>query len=1698
MTHSLPLRTILCFVALAHQSVFAQNTSVNTRPDRGWLPTGVFSASDLGTVNQVSGNLTLRIPITALAPDRGAGHAFQLELGYNSALYDTSPAIASTVNSLPYLRLPLGASVHGGWNYNYNYGLEYEYRAQPSAGGLSCGTMDGTTWRMHKMYLRTPDGALHLLVPFGLSDTNDDGFFAVGPSRNKSGCPNNEPVPTGDMNYSTVDGTYIRVTIGYSSPPNNPGENDWLSRQWRAFFPDGSEVRGFGGASDTLVDRHGNEMRVYPDVEANGNVTTVIEDSVGRAIRIEAVLANEVKAKDLITKFGFGGNAFTWEVTWGKITVAAKRLTPASPRQPLEYICGYAPDGGEQRCGLVADLAVIEKVSFPQSIVNNANYTYDFNYASADSPENGWGELRTVSFPPRSSAQGFTTRAEATFTYRWDNYTNPITAALSRNVTLSLENPIASRKIRYHDGLDTRSERTTYSFGNTSSVKVDSSGLVTAINFFNREGFSWTRGLVYQINGPLGRSVLQSWSQNPIYGYSNANPYVDMEATTLPGPNGAPSEKISRREFSYDRNGNLRRLTERDFSNFIVRTTTHRYLFPTDEATSNPVPAYGGVNTFAYWNPLIAARAINSRFSTEIRQGSANGPVRAYREFSFDDHGNVTQRRAWDSLLVPFVTPPASVPAQTPAAILDASNSVITKTEYTDGQGTFQKGNVTATIDAKNTRTTAAYGLITGCSGANPTLTNLYPTQRVEAASTSAARTFQATYDCNTGVVTTERDADNDVTSTTTYDGLGRPLVRTEAGLRSSSQTYYDSNFIDVFAQDLSVLNDRSLVTVSHRDDLGRLYLARTTPDVGTNPAWDDPNPENVGNVVKYLRKPGCRLDNLNPDSCALSTFHYEAVSNPSRAGQTSTNGWSVSRMDTLGRVLDITTYSAPSLAALPPPWGTGNNGTAITGMTTYTYDGDLTTIADPAGKTRRTRVDALGRLVEVIEDPAGLNYSTLYTYDVLDNLTNVSQGVQTRLFSYSSLSRLLSANNPENGVVTYAYDPNGNLLTKTDQKPVTVTMSYDPLNRLVAKTYTDGTPSSSYTYDTCAYGRGRLCSAGNSVATSGLNYDKLGRVINSTQTTAGVPYLFRYQYSPGGNLTAIEYPSATVDTPTQPLKVSYSYGPSGRVVGIRKGESTSSDSFLASAAYWPSGAPAALQFGNGLLEETTLNSRQQVTDIRARVGVGGATLWRSELTYNPDANNGNISGQTISGTHGLNAFAYSQTYTYDNLNRLETVLDSGVGVAVDGRSQIFVYDRYGNRALKQNSFKQNGAVEVPTPTAAAVEAVFPGNRLNNCCNAAGDATALNGKTIAYDGEHRVISVAYTDVSSVNILLEYFYDADGRRIRATKKSNGTLTSSTVFVYDSAGQLMAEYTTPSPASEGRQYLTQDHLGSTRLVTKATGTDLVFSRHDFMPFGEELARGANGYGPSALAMKFTGKERDAETGLDYFSARYMSAAQGRFTSPDVPFADQWEKNPQSWNLYSYARNNPLRFVDPTGRCSQAAGGYTDEGSGLFPGPCSGGTIGDSNNNTNSVTVTGKKGNAVGAFVLNALFALDSTANNYFAWMFKERPKLLENTPTTKEFVGQAAAATVLVGTMMIGPSGGAQAPLRLIHSEATLSKTILDGLRKKSTQEIIDTLKPGLEEGLKVKPDGRVMDGNHRIKVLMERGVDVNSLPREVLK
>jgi RHS repeat-associated protein len=118
-----------------------------------------------------------------------------------------------------------------------------------------------------------------------------------------------------------------------------------------------------------------------------------------------------------------------------------------------------------------------------------------------------------------------------------------------------------------------------------------------------------------------------------------------------------------------------------------------------------------------------------------------------------------------------------------------------------------------------------------------------------------------------------------------------------------------------------------------------------------------------------------------------------------------------------------------------------------------------------------------------------------------------------------------------------------------------------------------------------------------------------------------------------------------------------------------------------------------------------------------------------------------------------------------------------------------------------------------------------------------------------------------------------------------------------------------------ATSGASYVTQDALGSTRVVT---GQDQgVRGRYDYLPFGEEVYAGRSGYGGEDIRQRFTGKERDEESGLDYFEARYFASAHGRFTTTDpVTLTVERLADPQQINLYAYCRNNLLAFLDPTG--------------------------------------------------------------------------------------------------------------------------------------------------------------------------------------
>jgi RHS repeat-associated protein len=341
--------------------------------------------------------------------------------------------------------------------------------------------------------------------------------------------------------------------------------------------------------------------------------------------------------------------------------------------------------------------------------------------------------------------------------------------------------------------------------------------------------------------------------------------------------------------------------------------------------------------------------------------------------------------------------------------------------------------------------------------------------------------------------------------------------------------------------------------------------------------------------------------------------------------------------------------------------------------------------------------------------------------------------------------------------------------------------------------------------------------------------------------------------------------------------------------------------------------------------------------------------------------NNGNVTMQEhyVPSDEAISTYSIPlrDTYEYDSLNRIKQVdgnqrNTAGSWTLVYG--QGYVCDRWGNRTINSGT----------TWGTAIPNTVFTVNTADNRLNGLGydlagnvtnDTTTGSGAR-AYDAENRMTSAQGAGGTSY-----YVYDADGKRVRRI-----TGGAETWHIYGFGGELVAEYPVDgaagAPSKEygyrGGQLLiagdagnvrwtVTDALGTPRIVQGKTGSLSDVTRHDYLPFGEELYvnMGTNsirsttmGYGTGGtndgLRKKFTGYERDDETGLDFAQARYYSSRQGRFLSPDeftggpdelFDFADIASDNPtfyaeiedpQSLNKYQYCYNSPLSNIDPDG--------------------------------------------------------------------------------------------------------------------------------------------------------------------------------------
>jgi RHS repeat-associated protein len=354
-----------------------------------------------------------------------------------------------------------------------------------------------------------------------------------------------------------------------------------------------------------------------------------------------------------------------------------------------------------------------------------------------------------------------------------------------------------------------------------------------------------------------------------------------------------------------------------------------------------------------------------------------------------------------------------------------------------------------------------------------------------------------------------------------------------------------------------------------------------------------------------------------------------------------------------------------------------------------------------------------------------------------------------------------------------------------------------------------------------------------------------------------------------------------------------------------------------------PDGQPKEVTFyskdlnPNPLTMTTQLNTRMQWSSREVK-RLNSTVLLTLGWSYR---GNGNVSTHDVTAT-GVGGVSVRNTYDYDRMNRLASVGEGPInGSVVQSRTQDC--DEVGNCWVNPNS-----AYPLDPFTPTAPNSFTSANRLLSAgYDLTGNQLSMGGNGFGYDAENRQRWQEINGQRWVN-----YYDGEGRRVMwQYLVLPSSFAVPTVYAYDAGGQLAAEYTAgPYAAPCQTCYRFSDNLGSTRMVAEhvdvknaqdvVVGTAVVVKAlRDYLPYGEENrtnGRGALYTASMGNALGFTGQVRDRllngeRTGLDYFGARYMSAAQGRFTSPDPLLSSGRPWDPQSWNRYSYVLNNPLRY-------------------------------------------------------------------------------------------------------------------------------------------------------------------------------------------
>jgi RHS repeat-associated protein len=793
----------------------------------------------------------------------------------------------------------------------------------------------------------------------------------------------------------------------------------------------------------------------------------------------------------------------------------------------------------------------------------------------------------------------------------------------------------------------------------------------------------------------------------------------------------------------------------------------------------------------------------------------------------------------------------------------------------------YAGGNVQTITDVNGAQSTYTYG---SCNGAFPT-----SVRYVLNLSTSA------TWDCTGGVRTSFTDMNGQGTS---YDYSGQPNWRLNTISDVAKTVNYRYNNVNDSEKWYTVNNGASVVDSRVTlDGLGRLSVVQREQAPASS-YYDS-----VQTTYDALGRP------------SHSTLPYQGTAeqtNPLGPGKSFT-------YDTLGRVFTVVDSA----------------GGTITNTYQGTYGADVLATVTPIpngehAHSKQYEYDGLGRLTSVCEitsqqgsgacgqSVGQTGYVTRYTYNALDKLISVTQGSQTRTFTYDDIGRLTSAANPENGTVTYYYDAqnltcgtyNGDLTGIKDNAGILTCFNYDALHRVTSAGNGGmaGSVARYFVYDTAlvngrtmANTKGRLAEAytvtvpnwNTKLTDEGFEYDAAGNAWGFHESTpsSGGWFNTNISYWPNRVPNVLSANFNGVAIAGMPI-ITYGLDSEGR---IKTASADSGQNPLTNAAYSVAGLPTALTFGSGDADNYGYDpNTNRLTSYT--FGVNGQNV-TGTLTWNA-----NSTLQQLAITDPFNTYN-TQTcpFLYDDLLRVSS---ANCGAHW---SQTFSYDAYGNVTKSGSSAWQPGYNSANNRYSSLGTYDANGNLLTDTFHIyTWDAnwrtlSSVDGTNLTYDALGRMVE------GGGKIL---FYDVRGRQY--TVFSSGALSKAYIplvgaqAIYTSGGLSRYQHT--------------DWLGTSRFSSAPNRT--LFYDVSFAPFGERYAV------TGTTDINFTGQNANLSNDLYDFTFREYHPTQGRWISPDPAGLMAVDANdPQTWNRYAYLRGNPLNTTDFLGLW-HCGGGDTED--------------------------------------------------------------------------------------------------------------------------------------------------------------------------